>query len=423
MARLRIRIELSRGGVGVPLHKLASVVEESQRFFHMLAEDVHIDQKKGEWLGFDFDNESLNFTAEFVGPVTTEQVSAFYAAFDGTTQLRRATIAQFARITDAIGEEELIGFGLYQADPAEPSEWRCLSRRDALRITEEIQVLLGAAGEGDQESRLPAVSDSAIGTRLFGDRRLREVETNFSERLTRIERKVEQHSTQIHDMRSQSAAAEESFRNLLGAVETFCDQATQQIERVSPAALPAARRRDRRWTIAAVSMLGAAVLILAGFRIWPAHAAPPTSAPPVSSAPPPVAPAQSAPTQSAPAQLAPAQAPSVKPASVQQAVVPPLQPTGMRVELDATEPSWVSVASTDGTKLMSRLVEPGSPHTLDLDHPARLRTGNAGGLNVRFNGKSLGALGTHGQIREIEFKNGVAKILPSEERAAKIEPK
>ena len=102
MARLRIRIELNRGGVGVPLHKLASVVEQAQKFFHMLADDVHVDQTKGEWLGFDFEHESLNFTAEFVGPVTPEQVSAFQAAFDGTTSLRRATISQFAGIADAI---------------------------------------------------------------------------------------------------------------------------------------------------------------------------------------------------------------------------------------------------------------------------------------------------------------------------------
>src|SRR5205823_8434021 len=85
MARLRIRIELNRGGVGVPLHKLASVVDESQKFFRMLAEDVSIDKGKGEWLGFDFDHESLNFTAEYVGHVTAEQGQAFYAAFDGTT--------------------------------------------------------------------------------------------------------------------------------------------------------------------------------------------------------------------------------------------------------------------------------------------------------------------------------------------------
>src|SRR5437763_9806743 len=102
MARLRIRMELSRGGVGVPLHKLASVVDEAQKFFHMLAEDVHIEKGKGEWLGFDFDRESLNFTAEYIGPVTPEQVRDFYAAFDGTTRLRSETIGQFARITDAI---------------------------------------------------------------------------------------------------------------------------------------------------------------------------------------------------------------------------------------------------------------------------------------------------------------------------------
>src|ERR1700689_1156240 len=92
MSRLRVRIELNRGGVGVPLDKLASVVQQSQSFFRMLGDDVHIDQSQGDWLGFDFDHESLNFTAEFVGPVTQEQVAAFHAAFDGTTPLRRATI-------------------------------------------------------------------------------------------------------------------------------------------------------------------------------------------------------------------------------------------------------------------------------------------------------------------------------------------
>jgi hypothetical protein len=116
MSRLRIRVELNRGGVGVPLHKLASVVHESECFFQMLAEDVHIQKERGEWLAFDFDHESLNFTAEFVGPVTADQVGAFANAFGGSTSLRRATIAQFTRIADAIGEDELIGFGLYHSD-------------------------------------------------------------------------------------------------------------------------------------------------------------------------------------------------------------------------------------------------------------------------------------------------------------------
>ena len=49
MARLRIRIELSRGGVGVPLRKLASVIAESQKFLNLLTEDVHVDKRNGEW--------------------------------------------------------------------------------------------------------------------------------------------------------------------------------------------------------------------------------------------------------------------------------------------------------------------------------------------------------------------------------------
>ena len=84
-------MELNRGGVGVPLHKLASVVDEAQKFFRMLGEDVHIDNGSGVWLGCDFDNKSLNFTAEYVGPVEPAQIREFYAAFDGVTQLRRAT--------------------------------------------------------------------------------------------------------------------------------------------------------------------------------------------------------------------------------------------------------------------------------------------------------------------------------------------
>lgn len=250
MARLRIRIELNRGGVGVPLHKLASVVDEAQKFFYLLTEDVHIDQSQGEWLGFDFGNESLNFTAEFVGPVTAEQVAAFHAAFDGTTSLRRATISQFARITDAIEQDELIGFGLYLSDDGnDPTEWRCLSRRDALRITEEIQLLIAASGEEERESHLPAVATTGAGARVFSDRRergleaakwaayVREVEANVDRRITRVEQALEGQSGLIEDLHVKSSSTEDSVRKLLTAVEGFCAQTTRQLESISaPAA-------------------------------------------------------------------------------------------------------------------------------------------------------------------------------------------
>jgi len=254
MSRLRVRIELNRGGVGVPLEKLASVVQQAQSFFRMLGDDVHIDQNQGEWLGFDFDHESLNFTAEFVGPVTQEQVAAFHSAFDGTTGLRRATIAQFARIADAIEEDEVIGFGLYLNEGEDPGEWRCLSRRDALRITEEIQVLLGA-GEVGMESHLPAVADVNTGARyLFGRRdrgveaarlagAVREVEASLSKRISRLEGEVADHTGHIQDLRSKSADAEQSMGRLLSAVEGFCEQAATRLETVTAPALAAAPAR------------------------------------------------------------------------------------------------------------------------------------------------------------------------------------
>ena len=162
MARLRIRIELNRRMAGVPLEKMASVVEETRKFFYLLAEDVRMEADRGEWLASDFDAESLNFTAEYGGPVSAEQVQAFGAAFSGATSLRRATIAQFTRIADFLGEDELVGFGLYQSDQEpEPTEWRCLSKRDAMRFGEEIKLLAEAGGDERKHRGTPSLQRPA----------------------------------------------------------------------------------------------------------------------------------------------------------------------------------------------------------------------------------------------------------------------
>ena len=388
MARLRIRIELSRGGVGVPLHKLASVVQEAQKFFHMLAEDVHIEPQRGEWLGFDFDNQSLNFTAEYIGSVTPAQVEAFYASFDGTTALRRATIAQFARITEAISEDELVGFGLFQSErDAEPSEWRCLSRRDALRIADEIQVLIGASS--DQASHLPAVSDA--GASLFGRR---DEDPGLAARLARVEQKVDDHSTQLRDLRSQSAATEESFRNLLSAVEGFCDQAAHQLERITPAALPAPRRTPlwmpRGWMLVGIGGLLAAGVLFAALRAWPARPEPSV------------------------AQAAPVVEPQPTPAPVTTRAPAPLpRVSRMHIDLAASEPTWLFMTDGNGKRLYAGVLLPDAPRTVDVAEEAKLRTGNAGGLLVKLNGQPLGPIGPRGKVREIEFKdNGFTIVTP-----------
>jgi TonB family protein len=246
MPRLRIRIELNRRMAGVPLTKMASVVEETHKFFHLLSEDVQIEAERGEWLASDFDAESLNFTAEYGGPVSAEQVRAFGAAFSGATSLRRATIAQFTRIAEFLGEDELVGFGLFQSDQeTEPTEWRCLSKRDAMRFGEEIKLLAAAAGEQVQETQLPAVlpqvmNGSVAGRRLFKDRRerealaadpsklVREMEASLSRRIGLLEGEVAEQTRKMQQTSVGPDLAQERFEKLLSAMETFWAQAPRQ---------------------------------------------------------------------------------------------------------------------------------------------------------------------------------------------------
>ena len=531
MARLRIRIELNRGGVGVPLHKLASVVEEAQKFFYLLAEDIHVDQTQGDWLGFDFGNESLNFTAEFVGPVTAEQVAAFHAAFDGTTSLRRATIAQFARITESIEQDELIGFGLYmQDDGNEPTEWRCLSRRDALRITEEIQMLIQASGEGGSESHLPVVTNTGAGARLFSDRRerglesakwaayVREVEANMDRRLTRVENVIEGQGSLIEDLHVKSTATEDSVRKLLTAVEGFCAQTTRQLEAIStpaPVQLSAAQIPEvavpevasppgasievssPEATLPEVTLteatLAEAVLPESAQAAAAAASAPPiVNAIPAAVSEPPAAPqpaveiskepepiaarvATPPPPQSVPPTASAWQAavksvsepkrdwrfaagfvlaglgvvilvtwtwqsffsePAVQRVAATSNATPashPAQPAtpreqppaptvttvaqasaGGRVNVQASELTWVSLRNGAGAPMLARVFKTGDTQSFDMPDGATMRIGNAGGLKVSLNGTPLGPIGPHGQVREVVFRNGSYKIVTTD---------
>ena len=288
MARLRVRIELNRRMSGVPLDKMASVVEETRKFFFLLAEDVHIDADRGEWLASDFDAESLNFTAEYAGPVSPEQVQAFGAAFSGATSLRRATIAQFTRIAEFLGEDELVGFGLYQSDQEpEPTEWRCLSKRDAMRFGQEIKLLAEAAGEQSSETQLPAVMNGSIaGRRLFKDRRerealaadpskvVRELESNLSRRIGLLEGELAEQTRRLQQVSIRPDLAEERFEKLLAAMETFWARAPRQFPQ-----LPAPQPTQALEVPPALEASPSAQIALA-FEAAPAAAAVAVEAPP-----------------------------------------------------------------------------------------------------------------------------------------------
>lgn len=82
----------------------------------------------------------------------------------------------------------------------------------------------------------------------------------------------------------------------------------------------------------------------------------------------------------------------------------------MRVEMQAQEPVWVMVTDKEGKILIARTLQANETRSLELTTGATLRTGNAGGLRVRLNGKDLGPLGPTGKIRDVEFKAGAFKV-------------
>jgi cytoskeleton protein RodZ len=84
------------------------------------------------------------------------------------------------------------------------------------------------------------------------------------------------------------------------------------------------------------------------------------------------------------------------------------------VTLQASEVTWVSARDAAGKLILARVFQNGETQTLDLPDGAIVRIGNAGGLSILLNGNSIGAIGIHGQVRDVVFRNGSYKVVAAE---------
>ncbi|MDF2367082.1 helix-turn-helix domain-containing protein [Sneathiella sp.] len=76
--------------------------------------------------------------------------------------------------------------------------------------------------------------------------------------------------------------------------------------------------------------------------------------------------------------------------------------TDARVVVRATEESWIEVKATDENPVLSRVLKPGDVYMAPNEPDLILTTGNAGGLEIRVDGKEIKALGGAGTIlREV----------------------
>ena len=140
---------------------------------------------------------------------------------------------------------------------------------------------------------------------------------------------------------------------------------------------------------------------------------PPSPAEPATTAiPAPAAPASApAETTGAPGPAAAKPLASTAPVEPAAAEADPNAP--VRVEVVAQEPSWIWVR-TDGQFSFSGVLETSQSRTIAANRNVLLKLGNAGGVEVRFNGKVVGTLGGKGAVRTVQFTPGGFQIVPSE---------
>lgn len=83
----------------------------------------------------------------------------------------------------------------------------------------------------------------------------------------------------------------------------------------------------------------------------------------------------------------------------------------LELNLSASETTWLSISS-NGKQIFAGVLHPEETKTLSGLDVARLKVGNAGGLNVQWNGKEIGSLGQKGQVRVVIFTPEGFSILP-----------
>jgi cytoskeletal protein RodZ len=118
--------------------------------------------------------------------------------------------------------------------------------------------------------------------------------------------------------------------------------------------------------------------------------------------------------QITPVAMLSASAPSSMPEAAQpevQSAVQTAEASGVVLKLSATERTWLSISS-DGKEIFAGTLQPSESKTLTGLDRATMKVGNAGGIEVRWNGKIISPLGTRGQVLTIRITPQDFEIVP-----------
>ena len=133
MSVLRLRVELNKGRIGMPMGKLASVVQQTVKFLDAFTRDMKISDTDGLWLAERFENNSVDFDCRLALPLSDSVMertrSGLKMVLSGRYDDPKTAILitpetrwQYARIAKPIDPDEVIYFGLYRGESNELEE-------------------------------------------------------------------------------------------------------------------------------------------------------------------------------------------------------------------------------------------------------------------------------------------------------------
>lgn len=111
------------------------------------------------------------------------------------------------------------------------------------------------------------------------------------------------------------------------------------------------------------------------------------------------------------------------PAPIQASIIPnaPEVPASgaVRLIIRATDMTWVAVWQGD-KQLFADVIHPGETRGFGSPNQLRIRLGNAGGVQMEWNGQAVEQVGPKGQVRTVEFRaDGYTVIQPPPPAAPK----
>lgn len=175
------------------------------------------------------------------------------------------------------------------------------------------------------------------------------------------------------------------------------------------------RRPSRLPLVFAIAALAG---VLVGYMFWAKSRPHVAESPAVSTQPAPPAAAMTATIAPPVKDSAPVAEPAEQESNTAAALPKPEQPAPERpakpekvffVQVTAKEDAWVSVVA-DGKSVMERVLPADKKKKIKAGKTIVLRTGNAGGIEVTFNGVSLGSLGNENEPRTLTFNaNGLVQ--------------